>query len=258
VGGATTDFLYDGVNPVQEVDGPTVIANLLTGLGVDEYFTRTDVAWQQNLLPDALGSTIALTDAIGLVATEYTYEPFGSTTVGGAATTNSFQYTARENDGIGLYYYRGRYYSPGFQRFTSEDPIGFNGGINLFSYVGNAPVNFTDPFGLKPDRTCSEPPKCDSGYVECVKNAGGPLLRNCVMLSAPFAVAGGGIIGGVFGGVPGALFGGSLGFLVQVQICRDQMLGLPLPEPGVPHTPTPVQTCVDTWVDCHAQERAKE
>src|SRR5262249_6192942 len=47
-----------------------------------------------------------------------------------------------------LLYYRGRWYSPGEGRFTSEDPIGLRGGINSFTYVKNNPVNFVDPFGL--------------------------------------------------------------------------------------------------------------
>jgi hypothetical protein len=47
VGGTTTQFLYDGLNPVQELGpstppaSPLATANLLTGLGADEYFTRT-------------------------------------------------------------------------------------------------------------------------------------------------------------------------------------------------------------------------
>ena len=71
-------------------------------------------------LPDALGSTLALTDATGTVQTEYTYEPFGQTTVAGTPSTNPFQYTRRENDGTGLYYYRTRYYQPVLQRFLSN------------------------------------------------------------------------------------------------------------------------------------------
>jgi hypothetical protein len=46
-------------------------------------------------------------------------------------------------------YYRARYYDPGVGRFISEDPIGFDGGDpNLYRYVGNSPINFTDPSGL--------------------------------------------------------------------------------------------------------------
>jgi RHS repeat-associated protein len=82
------------------------------------------------------------------VQTEYTYEPFGNTTTSGAASTNPSQYTGRENDGTGLYYYRARYYHPGLQRFISQDPIGFRSGINLYAYVQNDPINFLDPAGL--------------------------------------------------------------------------------------------------------------
>ncbi len=110
---------------MQELSGGTPTANLLTGLGVDEYFTRTDGAGTRNLLAGGLGSTIALADSSGTVQTEYTYEPFGATTIIGASDGNSFQFTGRENDGTGLYHYRARYYSPGFHRFISEDPLGF-------------------------------------------------------------------------------------------------------------------------------------
>ena len=62
-----------------------------------------------------------------------------------------FQYTGRENDGNGLYYYRARYYNPSIGRFISEDPIGFRGGINFYAYVRNNPTLFKDPTG----RDCS-------------------------------------------------------------------------------------------------------
>jgi len=82
------------------------------------------------------------------VQTQYTYEPFGKATVAGATSANSFEYTGRENDSTGLYYYRARYYHPGLQRFISEDPLGFDGGqINLYGYVGNGPVDRVDPMG---------------------------------------------------------------------------------------------------------------
>ena len=58
-----------------------------------------------------------------------------------------FQYTGRENDGTGLYYYRARYYSPELSRFISQDPIGFRGGINQHVYVEGDPISYTDPEG---------------------------------------------------------------------------------------------------------------
>ncbi len=142
----TTQSLYDGVNPVQELSGASVSANLLTGLGVDEYFQRTDANGPANFLTDALGSTVALTGASGNALASYTYEPFGNTIVSGSSS-NPYQFTARENDSTGLYFHRARYYSPALQRFLSEDPIGFTGGYS-YRYVENDPILAIDPLGL--------------------------------------------------------------------------------------------------------------
>jgi RHS repeat-associated protein len=162
----TTNYVYDGLNPVQEKDGSTVTANLLTGLNLDEFFTRTDGVGSRALLTDALGSTIALADNTGTPQTQYTYEPFGFTTQTGAASTNSYKYAGREDDGSGLYYYRARYYHPRLQRFISEDPIGFSAGdMNIYSYVFNRPTRYTDPQGLEV-RLCCRPAQIFGGLVD--------------------------------------------------------------------------------------------
>lgn len=134
---------------MQEKNGGTVTANLLTGLGIDEFFTRTDGVGVRRLLPNALGSTVALGDGTGTLQTQYTYEPFGVTTQTGSASNNSYKYTGREDDGTGLSNYRARYYSPRMGRFVSEDPIEFLGGdVNLYAYVRNNPTRWKDPSGL--------------------------------------------------------------------------------------------------------------
>jgi RHS repeat-associated protein len=143
-----TKYLYDGANAVQEISGTAASANLLTG-GVDEYFQRIDSAGARSFLTDALGSTLALADSSGALQTQYTFEPFGNSSVTGAATTNSFAYTGRELDNIGLYFYRARYYSPQFGRFISQDPVGFAGGINQYGYALNSPTNLIDPSGTE-------------------------------------------------------------------------------------------------------------
>jgi RHS repeat-associated protein len=148
VNGASVSLLYDRGNIVQEKVGGAVSANLLNG-GIDEIFTRSDSSGTSNFVKDALGSTLALTDSAGTVQTEYSYEPFGKTTTSGATSSNASKYTGREDDGIGLYYYRARYYSPTLQRFIGEDPLGFASGYtNFYGYVGNNPINKVDPTGL--------------------------------------------------------------------------------------------------------------
>jgi RHS repeat-associated protein len=144
-----TGFLYDSLTPVQELNGSTVVANLLIGLGIDEILTRTDGAGASHFLTDALGSTVALSDGAGAMPTSYTYTPFGAASLSGSATGNAFDYTGREDDSsTGVKYYRARYYHPTLQRFLSEDPTGFKSGINKYAYVDNDPLGATDPFGL--------------------------------------------------------------------------------------------------------------
>src|SRR5712691_4133889 len=138
--GTQTGFLYDGANPVQELSGTTPTANLLSG-GIDEVFQRSDSAGARSFVTDALGSTLAMTDSAGATQTSYTFDPFGNTTSTGAASTNSFQYTGRELDATGLYFYRARYYNPALQRFISEDPMQFDGGVNFYEYSANSPID---------------------------------------------------------------------------------------------------------------------
>ena len=149
INGTSTSYLYDDFNVVKETTASATVDFLSSGW--DEVFTRSDSGGSFGLLRDGLGSTLALTDSNGVVQTSYTYDPFGNTTaVGGGSNTT--QFTGRENDATGLYFYRQRYYSPVLQRFISEDPVGIKGGINLYAYVANDPVNFSDPLGQWPTR----------------------------------------------------------------------------------------------------------
>ena len=147
VAGFTTNYLYDGANIVQELSSGSPIANLLSG-GIDEVFTRTDSTGTANFLTDGLNSTIHLSSSSGSSLAQYTYDPFGNTTVTSGSSANEFQYAGRENDGTGLYFNRARYYSPTLQRFVSEDPVGIIGGLNLYRYAGDNPIAYGDPFGL--------------------------------------------------------------------------------------------------------------
>ena len=75
---------------------------------------------------------------------QYSYGPYGSLSITGS-TTNSYDYTGRESDGLGIDYYRARYYNPQTGRFLSEDPIG---SINKYVYASNSPTMRADPTGL--------------------------------------------------------------------------------------------------------------
>ncbi|WP_235872732.1 RHS repeat-associated core domain-containing protein [Pseudoxanthomonas winnipegensis] len=147
-GGTTTNYLYDGLDAVQETQGTTVNP-ILTGAGIDQRYARNEASGRTYFLADLLGSTRLLTNSSGAVVQRYDYDPYGTTTQTSAGITNPYQYTGREKDQSGLYYYRARYYQPVWGRFISEDPIGLAGGINSYSYVSQSPVSLIDPFGLR-------------------------------------------------------------------------------------------------------------
>jgi RHS repeat-associated protein len=148
IGGTTTGFWYDLEDILAELSGGTPSATYIRGLSIDEPYIRKGAS-DEFYQADALGSPVALTNAAGVGQTSYTYQPFGATIQGGTSS-NPFQFTSRENDGTGLYYYRARYYHPRLQRFLNEDPVGFSGGdVNRYAYVGNGPLDWSDPSGLK-------------------------------------------------------------------------------------------------------------
>src|SRR6185437_675443 len=148
--------------------------------------------FRSSVCSDGLGSTLSMLDSAGVAQTNYTYEPFGNTTQSGSASSNTSQYTGRDNDGTGLYYYRARYYSPTLQRFISEDPIDFAGGdTNLYAYVGNSPCNFTDPSGQNLAGACLLGAVA-SGVIDVLsgrKLSVKSLVKGCI-LGMLFALAG--------------------------------------------------------------------
>ena len=88
------------------------------------------------------------------VVDTYRYAPFGGLLAGGVSD-NSLKFTAQWQDAAtGLYYLRARYYDPTTGRFLTRDP--FPGLAALpqtrhpYVYVGNNPVNLTDPAGEIP------------------------------------------------------------------------------------------------------------
>ena len=98
---------------------------------------------------DHLGTPQAMTDAAGEVVWKADYEPFGKATVKVAVVENNLRLPGQYYDKeTGLHYNYLRDYDPATGRYVESDPIGLQGGMNLYTYVGGSPVNFTDPLGL--------------------------------------------------------------------------------------------------------------
>src|SRR5581483_10924349 len=120
--GITTGYLLDGVNVVGEQQGGSPEASILDGPLVNQSFTFNTQQGQSSLLTDGAGSTVAVADGSGTVRTQYTYDPFGATSSSGAQSENPMQYLGMQDDWIGQYFDHARYFSPGIDRFTSQDP----------------------------------------------------------------------------------------------------------------------------------------
>ncbi|SFW79932.1 RHS repeat-associated core domain-containing protein, partial [Pseudomonas sp. NFACC10-1] len=111
-------------------------------------------------LGDHLGSsTLELDQGGGLISQE-SYYPFGGTAWWAArsaveAKYKTVRYSGKERDASGLYYYGFRYYAPWLQRWISPDPAGDVDGLNLYRFVGNAPVLMVDSAGLIGERSNS-------------------------------------------------------------------------------------------------------
>ncbi len=159
VGGVTTQFHYgpddqllfttDGAGNVTASyvwNGP-VQAAVLTGgsLGTGLRYPHLN----------RLGSVLALTDAAGAPTVKYAYQPYGGVTretvPAGGTDANLFTFVGGlgvQDEGGGLFYMKNRFYDSVTGRFLQRDPIGFEGGFNLYAYVGNDPIDRTDPTGL--------------------------------------------------------------------------------------------------------------
>jgi RHS repeat-associated protein len=145
-------YIYNGSQVVLEVDSAT--GNRLRVYhyypGVDHPHTMVEGGHTYYYLTGmGNGSIVGVIDSTGVLKSRYGYTPFGTLEDSLETVTNPIRYAGREYDAeTRLYYFRARYYDPQLARFVSEDPAGLDGGINQYAYVGNDPVNNTDPSGL--------------------------------------------------------------------------------------------------------------
>jgi RHS repeat-associated protein len=102
---------------------------------------------------DAEGSVRLVTDANAQIVNRYEYDSFGKRLSVTESVWQPYTWKAREwiGGGADQYYNRARFYDPQMGRFTSEDPLGFEGGdTNLFSFTWNNTKNWSDASGLCP------------------------------------------------------------------------------------------------------------
>lgn len=161
----TSAFFYDGLALVREVrsDGDGIV-------GVDEYCWGRDESGTLGgaggvgglvcivhdgaayvPLYDALGNITAYVDSTGDVVARYSYGAFGNVVSSAGAQASEFRFgfsTKYMDDATGLLLYEYRCYSPALGRWMTRDPLGEDGGENLYAFCGNDPVGKYDALGL--------------------------------------------------------------------------------------------------------------
>jgi RHS repeat-associated protein len=159
VNGQVTRYVYDGWTVIAETNnGGTIKVRYVVGPRTDEVLVQKKTGNTFYLTRDGLGSTTEVTRPNANVAQRFTYDAYGAVTVrdsSGAvipdAPKTQYLFTGRELQGeSGLYNYRNRFYHAKLGRFLQPDPIRLDvDNVNLYSYVGDNPVLFNDPFGLE-------------------------------------------------------------------------------------------------------------
>lgn len=153
-------FVYDGNCVIAELDG------LANNAVIREYIWQDESLGQQVpiAIKDSVNNSVLyyqsdnnknitdIFDNLGNQVAHYEYDSFGNTIVstGAYAASNPIRFSSEYYDSESdLVYYNYRYYSPKYGRWLNRDPQGENGGLNLYAFCGNNPINYFDMLGLE-------------------------------------------------------------------------------------------------------------
>ena len=154
IGAQTTQWLYDGNNLYAEYGSSwTNPVARYSYAGTDNPLLRAQVnadgsnGTGQYYMADALGSVTVMSNSQNsTLAKPQRFDAWGNQ-IASSGSIPQVSYTGREPDETGLVFYRAIDYSPSIGRFVGRDPIGLQGGVNRYAYVGNNPIGMTDPSG---------------------------------------------------------------------------------------------------------------
>ena len=184
-------YVYDGNLVIQERNANNIGAvtytrgNDLSGSwegvgGVGGLLARTDHHSLQSAYyhSDGNGNITAMIDDAENIVARYLYDPFGKvlSQCGILADVNCYRFSSMETDrNNGLICFLYRLYDPNHQRWINRDPINEEGGVNLFTFVMQNPINFLDRYGLSGEADAIARPILRPGSIS-IPLAPGPWL----------------------------------------------------------------------------------
>lgn len=200
-------YIYDGMRVIQERNSsntPTVsytrgtdLSGSLEGAGgiggllgrSHAYQTGSGNFTNHNFYhADGNGNITYMLNSSQSVVANYRYDPFGNTISksGSLANANLYRFSSKEiHVNSGLYYYGYRFYHPNLQRWLNRDPIGEEGGINLYGFVSGNPLISYDAFGLQrgsPGPSAPAPDTCTPDQRKQIEKA---MAAACKRVSGP-------------------------------------------------------------------------
>ena len=139
-------------------EGGNVLRSYVWGEGIDRLLAVKIGSRTYTALTDVQGTVWGYADEAGDVVARWTYDAWGNVLseeiAEGAMKLRAVRYRfqGRERSATtGLTNFRMRWYDAETGRWLSKDPIGLSGGLNLYAFCGNDPVNISDGIGLCPE-----------------------------------------------------------------------------------------------------------
>ena len=194
---ALVRYVHDGMVVLQERDGNNLLTvtytrgrdlsgSLQGAGGIGGLLSRTDQTtptWSHAYYQaDGNGNVTCLINEKQAVVARYVHDPFGNvlSLSGPLAEVNLYRFSSKEAHPVsGLVYYGFRFYDPNLQRWLNRDLLAEAGGINLYDFVLNEPMQFVDKYGLDvifPADRSKETQKLKDAYKEIRKTDAGRIL----------------------------------------------------------------------------------